>query len=75
MARDELCLRCIMKEGTILLLEMGVSQENEFFDLLDSGTDEDSKCEVYGNSKEETKLWKRTRTDRMEMYTVMGRHR
>ena len=47
MARDELCLRCIMKAGTILLLEMGVSQENEFFDLLDSGTDEDSKCEVF----------------------------
>ena len=70
-----MCLRCIMKASTILLLEMGVSQENEFFDLLDSGTDEDSKCEVYGNSKEETKLWKRTRTDRMEMYTVMGRHR
>ena len=56
-----------MKAGTILLLEMGVSQENEFFDLLDSGIDKDSKCEVYGNSKEETKLWKRTRTDRMEV--------
>ena len=42
---------------------------------LDSGTDEDSKCEVYGNSKEETKLWKRTRTDRMEIDAVMGRHR